>query len=229
MSLYLSLHSDKHLNNLQRAPVDIGALLFYRLSMTIAKLIEKFSRLAVLPVDVNAVLAEIRAMGHQDCVEFIGVDIDADVMLGKIKVFHVRNGVYSDPERHANIYYHRGLEPFWQRMICCKELTHLLDPADTHTNNIGDIDQLAERIGLPPEMQDPLEDGPETNRDRLAEWRAAALLLPMAARELLMPAYREGKINTADVARLADIPSKYAAFVMSDNWPKVHELLLKAP
>ncbi|MCC4254172.1 hypothetical protein LL251_17305 [Sphingobium naphthae] len=193
--------------------------------MSIAKLIEHFSQETALPIDVNAVLQKIRELGHdEDDVQFIGVDIDPDIMLGKIKIFYVRSG-YGDPIRYANIYYCRTLDQSWQRMICCKEVTHLMDPPALHTRNIADIDKLAEKIGLPPEMQDPFMDGPATNRDRLAEWRAAALLLPFAARELLLQPYSAGRISIQDIARLADIPSKYAAFVMSDRWPQVHDIL----
>jgi len=196
--------------------------------MSTAALIEYFSKEISLPVDVNAVLHKIRELrGEEENVEFIGVDIDPDIMLGKIKVFYVRDGVYGEPIRWANVYYCRSLDIAWQRMICCKEITHLMDPIHTRTSNIDDIDKLAERIGLPPEMQNPIEDGAETNWDRLAEWRAVAVLLPLAARDILMPAYRDGKISLADIARMADIPSKYAAFVMSDVWPKVHAALVK--
>ncbi|UZW54029.1 hypothetical protein NUH86_10830 [Sphingobium sp. JS3065] len=197
--------------------------------MTTAKLIEHFAQETHLPVDVNAVLQKIRQLGHdEDDIEFVGVDINADIMLGEIKMFYVRPGPYADPIRHANIYYCQSLDLSWQRMICCKELTHLMDPPHTRTTNVADIEKLAEKIGLPPEMQDPVTDGPETNRDRLAEWRAAAILLPLAARGALLDAYKSGKVSVADIARLADIPSKYAAFVMSDSWPKIHDLLLKA-
>ncbi len=177
---------------------------------------------------MNDVLSALKAGGCEDDIEFIGVDFDTEILQGKIKVFHKRNGVYgAEVTRCVNIYYHRGHDPNWQRLIACKELLHVLDPASAHTNTVKDIELLAEKIGLPPEMQDPAGDGLDANVDRLAEWRAAALLLPLAARELLMPAFKEGKISLAQIAILADIPRKYVAFVMTDTWPTVHELLVK--
>ena len=194
--------------------------------MKVTELIRHFADRTTLPVDVNDVLRCLRDHGHEDNIEFIGVDLDPTVLQGMIKVFHVREGLYSDPIRYANIYYHRGHTIDWQRMICCKELIHLLDPNNARTASTEEIDRLADRIGLPPEMQDPVADGFATNIDRLAEFRAAALLLPMAARDVLLPAYRDGRIKLADVARLADMPSRYAGFVMSDVWEGVYRALI---
>ena len=155
--------------------------------MNASDLIARFATVIELPVDVNDVLDALKASGCEDDIEFIGVDLDPDILQGKISIFWRQNGVYdADPTRCANIYYHRGHTLDWQRMICCKELVHVLDPAFAHTSTIGDIDKLAEKIGLPPEMQDPMNDGTAVNVDRLAEWRAAALLLPLAARNAFM-------------------------------------------
>lgn len=196
--------------------------------MHVTELIKAFDATDTLPVDVNDVLGCLRKNGVHDNIEFIGVDLKPDVLLGTIKVFHVRSIMYGEPERWVNIYYHRGWTPDWQRMISCKELVHLLDPASAYTSAPDDIQRLADKIGLPPEMQDPSADGFATNIDRLAEFRAAALLLPATARELLLPLYKDGKLKLTDIARMADMPSKYAGFVMSDSWPVVHRLLTES-
>lgn len=194
--------------------------------MKVTELIGAFAGKLTLPVDVNDVLRCLRENGHDDDIEFIGVDLDPEILLGKIKVFHVRDGLYGEPRRFANIYYHRGHELDWQRLICCKELIHLLDPDAAHTKTQAEIDELAARIGLPPYMQNPTEDGFAANIDRLAEFRALALLFPMSARNVLLEANRADKITIAQIARLADIPSKYVGFAMSDVWEKVHALLV---
>lgn len=193
--------------------------------MNRSELILHFADGTNVPVDVNDVVKVLHDNGHQADIEFIGVDLDPDILQGKIKIFYVRNGVYADPIRTANIYYHRGHDPDWERFICCKELMHLLDPTAAETSTPEAIDELAEKIGLPPEMQDPVSDGFATNVDRVAEFRAAAILLPMAVRDALMPAYQDDKITLADIARLADIPRKYVGLVMSSGWPQIHDIL----
>ncbi len=188
-------------------------------------LVNRFRHQVHLPVNVNDVVACLREHGIDDDIAFIGVDLDPEILQGQIKIFHVRAQLYGDEKRHANIYYHRGHSLDWQRLICCKELIHLLDPVAAHTNLADEIDRLAERIGLPPEMQEPPRDGVAVNTDRLAEYRAVAILLPWEARQVLMPLYQAGKITLDDVARLADIPRRYAAFVMNEVWETFHELI----
>lgn len=194
--------------------------------MKIQELILHFSEMDALPIDVNDVLACLKENGHNDDdIAFVGVDLDPEILQGKIKVFYVRRTMYGDPQRCANIYYHQGHSRDWQRFIACKELLHLLDPETAHTKSPEDIDILAEKIGLPPEMQDPAADGFQANLDRLAEFRAAAILLPLACRNMMMERYQKGELKAEDIARIADIPRRYVAFVMSDIWPTVHNIL----
>jgi hypothetical protein len=193
--------------------------------MKVTSLIAEFASHGKLPVDVNDVLAKLRENGNDDEIEFIGVDFDTDILQGKIKVCYGHPKPYGEPVRYANIYYHRGHETDWQRFICCKELLHLLDPPAAHIKTPSEIAALEEKIGLPPEMQDPLQDGLAANVDRLAEFRAAAILLPWACRELLLKPLHEHALSLDDIARMADIPRKYVGFVMSPVWATVHPLL----
>lgn len=195
--------------------------------MNTSDLIAKFASKIELPVDVNDLLPILSTNGHETDVEFIGVDLDPEILQGKIKIFYFRDPPYSEPRRFANIYYHRGHGTDWQRFICCKEILHLLDPPGAETSTADQIDELAAKIGLPEYMQDPLADGFATNTDRLAEFRTAALLLPFAARELLLQPLADDKLTLGDIAKLADIPRKYVGLVMSERWPAVHELFLK--
>lgn len=192
--------------------------------MKTADLIAQFAKQTELPVDVNALLPVLADNGHETDIEFIGVDLDPQVLQGKIKIFHLREGVYGEPKRCANIYYHRGHTNDWQRFICCKELLHLLDPNGAETSTPEEIDELANKIGLPEYMQDPLADGFATNIDRLAEFRAAALLLPYSARELLLEPLTTGDLTLGDIAKMADIPRKYVGLVMSESWVAIHKL-----
>lgn len=193
--------------------------------MKVHELIKSFSGKISLPVDVNEVLDVLKANGSSQDIEFIGVDFDPEVLQGAIKVFYSHDALYGEPNEMVNIYYHRGHPNYWQRFIACKELIHLLDPASARVSTPTSAQELAAKIGLPPEMQDPLNDGLATNVDRMAEWRAAAILLPLAARDLLLEPLHEGKLKLPDIARLADIPGRYAGFVMSSIWPQVHNLL----
>jgi hypothetical protein len=191
-------------------------------------LIEHFSRQESLPIDVNDVLSVLLGDdGIEDDVKFIAVELDTAILRGWCKIWHERNGVYGQElTRNVNVYYVKDDPNEWKRFVCCKELMHLLDPESARTETLAEIDQLAARIGLPPELQDPMADGVQANTDRLAELRAAAVLLPLAARDILLSPLADGKITLPDIAELADIPGKYAGLVMSSIWPRVHEALL---
>lgn len=196
--------------------------------MDAVDLIKAFEGETKLPVDVNDVLAVLRGNGHDDDIEFIGVDLDPDILQGGIRIFHVRDGVYSDPRRCVNIYYNRNSSKDWQRIVCCKELLHIMDPAAANSGTPEAIEKLAKEIGLPPEMQDPVTEGLGTNLDRLAEWRAVAILFPMTARNVLRP-FCPSSLKLPDIARQADIPSRYAGLAMHDIWDQVYPILCTRP
>ena len=190
-------------------------------------LLKAFEGQTKLPVDVNDVLAVLRNAGHADNVAFIGADLDPDILQGAIKIWHARPTPYGDPERMVNIYYHRGHSKDWQRMVSCKELLHLIDPEWAWTGDADAINKLADEIGLPPEMQDPFKQDAKTNVDRVAELRAAALLLPIEARNVMLPYYEDGKLSIADIARQADIPRKYAGIVMHKSWADIYDVMTR--
>lgn len=190
-------------------------------------LLLKFEGRTDLPIDVNEVLNVLRSNGYDDDVEFVGADLDADILQGAIKIWYDRALPYADPRRMVNVYYHRGHPKDWQRMICCKELLHMLDPDWALTSDIEAVDRLADEIGLPPEMQNPMKDQPETNVDRIAEMRAAAILLPWAARNVMLPYYEAGTLTLDDIARQADIPRKFAGLVMHSAWPSIYSWMAR--
>lgn len=192
--------------------------------MKTSDLIRHFATREALPVDVNDLLPVLRENGTDDEIEFIGVDLDPDILQGKIKIWHRRDGLYGEPVRMANIYFHRGHTIDWQRFVCAKELMHLLDPPAAQTRTHDQVHELAEQIGLPEYMQDATQAGFATNIDRLAEFRAAAILLPYAAREHLLKPLADGRLSLSDIAEMADIPRKYAALVMSPGWNYIHEM-----
>lgn len=191
------------------------------------ELLKAFEGRTSLPIDVNDVLACLREQGNTDSIEFIGADLDPDILQGAIKIWHARSTLYGDPDRMVNIYYHRGHAKDWQRMICCKEILHLIDPAWAYTSEAEAINKLADEIGLPPEMQDPFNEMPMTNVDRVAELRAAAILLPFEARAVMRPFYEAQKLSIEDIARQADIPRKYAGIVMHPAWDDLYATMTR--
>ncbi len=180
-----------------------------------------------LPVDVNYILEEIKKAGVEVEVEFIGVELDTMILRGKYRLFEWSNGIYSgDATLMANIYYSKDDDTDWQRFVCCKEITHLLDANHYHTSQREDQVELARQVGLPPHMRDPFIAPAEANIDVIAELFALALLFPLAARDKLLPAVEAKKLSVKDVAFIADIPERYAAMALAEGWPDTHSKLI---
>ena len=177
------------------------------------------------PIDVNDVLAYILAGGVECDVEFVEVELNTDVLLGYIRTFDRHNAVYGDPIQCANIYHAKDMGLDWKRLVCCKELIHLLDGDDQRATTSEQIHFNAERIGLPLELQDFSADGSITNSDRIAEFYALGILFPLEARAALLEPYQAGRISIEDIARLYDIPKRKAAIVMTLQWSAIHDLL----
>lgn len=194
--------------------------------MAFKTLLEAFAGEEDLPVDLKAIKAWIVSQGIQDEIEFIGVDIDEEVLRGFLHRFRETPRPYAEPTWHAHIYYERRQSVDWINMVTCKEMVHLMDGTAGMTKK-EDFDTLIERLSLPLEMKVVLEDPSFALVDKVGDLYAAALLLPLAARDALMPAYRAGDLTFWDIAKLAVMPPKYARLVMSDSWEKAYASLMK--
>lgn len=199
--------------------------------MSVAALIKKFDVRTSVPVDVNDVADEIRARGIKDEINFFEVTLETQHLKGQL--VHIDEwtepGFQGAPSKTwADVYFAKTMPDDEKRHVACKELLHILDPKLCWAATQEEIDRLFGKIGLPPEMQTPLSDGAEVNRDRVAEFEAVAVLFPWATRQLLMRPFNEGKLTLEDIARLVDLPYKYVAFVMHESWEAVHESLINA-
>jgi hypothetical protein len=195
--------------------------------MSVGQLIQKFATRESLPIDVNDVVAELRERGIKDEIYFFPADLNSEVLRGKIVQWEwPKDETQQEMVAVADIYYDQSLDDPWQRLVTCKEMLHILDPDSCLTATEDEVDLLTDRIVLPPELQDPIADGDATITDRIAIFQAVAVLFPLACRELFMPAFEAGKITSADIARFADIPQRYATLVMSAGWVDIHKVLV---
>lgn len=196
--------------------------------MTVGTLIKKFAKREAVPVDVNDVLAELRARGIEDNIYFCPVSLNPEVLRGMIEHYEEQVEDANGKKKWVgavDISYHKDDDPAWQRLVCCKELLHVLDPDFCRTLTPEDVDELTKRLALSPEFQDPIEDDHKTLTDRIATFMAVAVLFPLAAREHFVAARAAGKITDAEIAKLTDLPQRYIALAMSDGWVKIHAVL----
>ena len=197
--------------------------------MSVAGIIKEFDSRKSVPVDVNEVLQALISRGIKDEIWFWDADIDAKTLRGQLVHWDpAQDWEYPTDEtqitkrRVADIYYAKNLTDDWQRLVCCKELLHILDPAGARAATQEAVMRLTEKIVLPPDLQD-VTDGYATATDRVALLQATAVLFPLRARELFKA---DGTLSNAEIAKLVDIPSRYVAVVMSDSWPAIHKILI---
>lgn len=194
--------------------------------MRIRELIREFDTREDVPIEVDDVVDFLKANNIKDEINFVGVDINTEVLRGSIHHFVVPGLGYGEPTHCADIFYSQGQSGDWQRLVCCKELLHLLDPDAQKVKSKADFLKQIEKIILPAEFQDPVADGAKVWSDRLATYFAVAVLFPWAARELLIEQVKDGKLTIEDVARLVDIPERYVALVFSEDWVTLHKLMI---
>ena len=190
--------------------------------MAIKDLLAEFEKEESLPVDLTKVSKWIRDKGLQDEIEFIGAELDIGVIRGFLYRFRYPKGVYGDSVCAAHIYYGTNQEPEWINMVCAKELLHLCD-GTAPVKRKEEFNNLIKRLTLPMELKVLLEDPQYALKDKFGDAYAAAVLLPMAARQVLLKPYKDNKITAADIARMAVIPVRYVIMVMSDEWEAVYE------
>ena len=196
--------------------------------MLVGEFVRKFSTVEMLPVDIDDhVEPAIRATGVKDEIYiFPDPKLNPGILRGEIKHWKFTHPDHSEDRRVADITYSEAQDHEWQRLVCCKELLHMLDPEDKRVANPDDIHRLVERIILPPDMQDPFVDGPKVVADRVAVIYAVAVLFPLACRTALLPDFTAGKRTLRQIADDTELPIRYVATVMSEIWPEIHQLLI---
>ena len=190
--------------------------------MAIRDLLAAFEGAMSLPVDLRNVSAWAREKGLQDEIEFIGVDLDVEIIRGFLFRFRYNKAVYGEHVNCAHVYYGKNQEEEWINIVCAKELCHLAD-GSAPVKRKEELENLLSRLSLPNAIKILLEDPEYAAFDKFGDAFAAALLLPMASRQLLRPHFQAGTITSADIARLAVMPERYVRLVMSDRWEPLYE------
>jgi len=185
------------------------------------KLIRQLSKIKRLPVEVDDVIEGMRLLGVKDDISyFADADLSIRVFSGMIRRYENKDGTFST----LITYGHIGEE--WERLVCTKELLHILDPDYVKTMTYEAVETLISKMILPPEFIDFANDGPHVNHDRITVAYAIAALFPMAARDLMLPVLKDGKRTLSWIAQLAELPEFAVQLVMSDIWPGIHDAIL---
>ena len=206
------------------------ALLFLGDAMRVHDLITAFADRDILPIKVADVARLIMEAGIEEEICFIEVDIDTSILRGFIVQTTEPRGIYdaNGNGRISKIYHGTNQNLQWQRLVCCKELLHVLDETWQRAATPEEVSGLVKKMALPPRFQIP-NDGTDDNRkalfDRVGALQAVAVLFPIAIRELLLSKHQEGVLADDEIVHIVGLPQVYVRLVMSEFWPKIHQAL----
>jgi hypothetical protein len=196
----------------------------------IHNLIELFSNFTVLPIDPDDVKAQIIEYGVKDQIYFVGVTLDERILRGALIHYTIPTGVYADPKICADVNYDIGQERKWRRVICCKELLHILDHSMGRTATreacerlIDDLVILFNNGASEPFSIEKLEAWADT----LMFYYAIAVLFPMEVRNELYPEFMAGRISLEEIARNADLPEELIEIAMNDAWIRMYDTIMR--
>jgi hypothetical protein len=191
----------------------------------IYKLIDHFSSFTVLPVDPDDVRDQIISYGIKDEIEFVGVTLDTRIIYGAFHQHIRRDGVYAEPVICADIYYDTSLTRDWRRLVCCKELLHILDHSVSKTASKMECENLVTHLA------DFTLESP-FSREKLQAWtdelmmfHAAAVLFPWDARESLYRDYCQDNTRLDEIIKAVDLPESVVRLVLSEGWPNLYNTL----
>lgn len=192
--------------------------------MAVRRLIEAFENETELPFNLNKAVQWLLDNRIQDEIHFVPVELDIGVIRGFLKRHKAPKGGWdSDPNYVSNIFYATNQDMEWQNLVCAKELLHILDGACVTTRE--QFDKLTQRLTLPTDLQCLLSDPDYVIVDRFGTAPASALLLPMAVRNVLKPAYDQNIITAAEISKQAALPIQHVRTIMSDDWDVLYDVI----
>lgn len=193
--------------------------------MSVGKLIDFFSTFHVLPVEIETVKDQIvEEYKIADDIIFVSVDIDPSILLGMHYRFFGRdpNGIVVSK---ILIAYCSRLPIEWQRVVCCKELIHIMDRSFLRTSTEEAIASLAVALMLPLSAMAHGVSDIAAGKDRLAIYQAIAILVPEEMREDLMGELASKARSLENIAEMLVLPKELVEIALSSEWSKIWQFL----
>lgn len=198
-------------------------------SVSVSKIIHHFEALGRIPVPMESVVAEFRKYILDSGLRVKGVNLPANILRGThYRYTHEPTpGSALGPAKMAMAVYSLQQSEAWQRLVCCKELIHILDSSAVTTRTPEDVTRLAEKLADKSQKFGGADDL-QWLFDEMAQYQALAILFPFSLREEVMDVYKAGKLSAAKLAAAVQLEEEHVILVMSDRWKLLRETLLTA-
>ena len=195
--------------------------------MSLAKLIQRFSGVAELPVEIPEIRDAVVDLGFQDHIIFHPEPIDPTQLRGIFYQYTLRDPPpYGDPRLCTLIVYSGVLPIDWQRVVCGKELVHVMDARVAHTKTSDEINDLIIKILGPLSTEDFGLADFVAAKDKLALYQILPVLFPDAARKVAAAKLTSGE-KIENIATWACLPLLLTRMVMTEEWPAIEERNLR--
>lgn len=166
-----------------------------------------------LHVEINDIRDQIIAIGIQDEIRFHYVDIDPKILRGLLYRYTKHHRSYGDPILCSEICISQHMDHDWQRLVAAKELIHITDTPDKSAQSEQAVEKLIERLSYPLEITLETES---SKSDEFALIPALAVLVPKDCRILLRKLHSANTITNVDIAKMAQIPSRYVDVILEE-------------
>ena len=190
--------------------------------MSLTKLIQQFSGSAELPVEIPEIRDAVVNLGFQDDIIFHPEPIDPTQLRGVFYQYTLRDPPpYGDPHLCTLIVYSGVLPVDWQRVVCGKELVHIMDAHVAHTKTADEINDLVIKILGPLSTEDFGLADFVAAKDKLALYQILPILFPDAARKAAAAKLAANEKTIEGIAAWACLPLQLTRLIMTDEWPAI--------
>jgi hypothetical protein len=194
--------------------------------MSLAKLIQRFSGTADLPVEIPEIRDAVCSLGFQDDIIFRPEPIDPTQLRGIFYQYTLRDPPPYGDQKLCTLVVYSGLLPVdWQRVVCGKELVHVMDARVAHTKTAEEINNLLIKLLGPFSTEDFGLADFVAAKDKMALYQILPVLFPDAARKAAAAKLVSGEKTMADIAMWACLPLRLTELVMTDEWLAIEKVV----
>ncbi len=189
------------------------------------ELIEHFSQVTELPVEVDSIVDQIKAQSAQDEIFLYEIDTDPTKIRGIFHQFTYHKVPYGEPILVTQVGYSSNVSCEWQRVIAVKELIHIFDQKPVKTNTENEVSQLLDKLVGPLSSEIYGLADLQAATDRLALYQSLPLLMPKAALTIARQAVKDECRTPDDVAQWACMPVELVRLMLSESWINLNDQL----
>jgi hypothetical protein len=196
--------------------------------MSVGRVVRHFQSEVKVPIDLEDVLALVREAEPDEDIEIHGVNVSSSKLKGNCYRYKKppAPGSALMSTRHALITYSNQLDDKERRLVCCKELIHILDPDPVLTKTQAQVITLSDNMASRKLLKSNTGDALQAMLDKLAIWQAASILFPYTFWEDLMPKYKSGRVTSTDISDWLEIPEDFVVEMMKDAWVEFRSWIL---